>query len=138
MVLLLVSITVLHLVTLAMLLIATLEKVRPFPCLCESLADIQRGRAPSPQCCLTLIRLSSASFVFSVCCCSPGGSGLIQKSLTSGTTASTTTPQTPGCALPPARTVNHFHAHDWVGWFIYWLSRSFCKAEHRPSVKALT
>lgn len=59
--------------------------------------------------------------LFSVWFCSPGGSGLILKSLTSGTTASTITPQAPGCALPPVRTVNHFHVYDWVGWFIYWL-----------------
>lgn len=117
MVLLLVSITVLHLVTLAMLLIATLEKVRRFLGLCEGPHPLHTHAhspstptptpTPPPHIGLTLIRPSSAVFVFSLWLCSPGGSGLILKSLTSGTTASTTTPQTPGCARPPVRTVNH-------------------------------
>lgn len=56
-------------------------------------------------------------FVFSLWFCSPGGSGPIQKSQTSGSTASTITSRTPGCAPPPVRTVDHKHVVVWAaGW----------------------
>lgn len=67
MVLLLVSITVLHLVTLAMLLIATLEKVRRFLGLCEGphpLHTHTHSHSPSPS---TLVSDSYQAFLSSVC-----------------------------------------------------------------------
>lgn len=85
MVCLLVSVTVLHLVTLAMLLISTLEKV---------------GHA-----CTTTCRVSCFLTV-GVTVCSPGGCGPTRRSPTSGTTVSTTTPPTPGCVLLPVKVVN--------------------------------
>lgn len=56
-------------------------------------------------------------FLFFLWFCSPGGSGPIRKSQTSGTTASTITSRTPGCAPPPVRTVDHKHVVVWAaGW----------------------
>lgn len=93
---LLIFVILLHLLTLAMLFIATMEKVvrggidRPGP----------SGAACQLSCALCLISLSS-----------PGGSGADWRTQTCGTTAASTTSQEFGCARPPKKLVKEEELH---------------------------
>lgn len=90
---LLISVTMLHLITLAMLFIATMEKVI-FTFMTNFMNIISKEEHFSQYV------LCSISFK------SPGGCGIPQKPQTFGTTVGLTTQQELGCVKPPEKQVS--------------------------------
>lgn len=87
---LLIFVILLHLITLAMLFIATMEKV--------AIGFLMPG-AYAEKCVCCTVSLCLISLL------SPGGSGAVWRTQTCGTTAGSTTSQEAGCVHPPRKQV---------------------------------